>query len=252
MRGMNVPMTDSAWRMLVAENEEQLGQMAFDYLLSELQKRPDLLLCASAGSTPTRAYQLLARHGATHPDLFTQMRVLKIDEWGGLPMDNPATCEVYLRKYLVQPLQITPGRYEGFNSQPVDARAECDRVSHWLRSHGPIDVCVLGLGVNGHLALNEPGDHLQPFAHPAHLAEESLLHPMLRDSAQQPSCGLTLGMTQILQSRRILLLVNGAHKREPFRRLMEPAISSRFPGSLLWLHPDVTVVCDRAVEAGKR
>ena len=232
-------------RTQVAESPEAMSQLACAFIVAELEQRPNLLLCASAGSTPTRASQLLAEEGKRRPALFDQLRVLKIDEWGGLAMDNPGTCEVYLRRHLAGPLGLGPDRYQGFASQPADFEAECERVTRWLDTHGPIDICVLGLGVNGHLALNEPGDELAPHAHPARLAAESMVHPMLQASASRPSCGLTLGMGDILKSRRILLLVNGARKREPLQRLLQPVISTRYPGSFLWLHADVTILCDR-------
>ena len=245
MARMSTTGKPMALRTQMAENPEALGRPACAFLVAELERHPHLLLCASAGATPTRAYQLLADERTRRPALFDRMRVLKIDEWGGLAMDDPGTCEVYLRRHLVQPLGLGPDRYQGFDSRPDDFETECARINHWLAAQGPIDVCVLGLGVNGHVALNEPGEALAPHAHPARLAAESMVHLMLRTSASRPSCGLTLGMADILNARRILLLVSGAHKREPLQRLLEPLISTRFPGSLLWLHSDVTILCDR-------
>jgi galactosamine-6-phosphate isomerase len=247
---MNSRENKTAWRVRVAENPEAMGRWACEFMVGELERRPNLLLCASAGATPTRAYELLAEERGRRPALFERMRVLKIDEWGGLAMDDPGTCEVYLRRYLVGPLGIGPERYQGFDSRASDFQAECGRMTRWVASQGPIDVCVLGLGVNGHVALNEPGDELRPHAHPARLAAESLAHPMLEASGGRPSRGLTLGMAEILRSRRILVLVSGSRKREPLQRLLEPVISTRFPGSFLWLHPDVTLICDREASAG--
>ena len=114
-----------------------------------------------------------------------------------------------------------------------------------LDKEGPIDICVLGLGANGHLALNEPAEQLQPFVHVARLTAESCQHPMLAESAARPSYGLTIGMADILQSRKVLLLVSGVHKREQFQRLLSRQVSTQFPASFLWLHPDVTCLCDR-------
>jgi galactosamine-6-phosphate isomerase len=103
---------------------------------------------------------------------------------------------------------------------------------------------VLGLGVNGHLGFNEPGSDLQPHAHVAHLSPASLAHAMLSQTTVRPTFGLTLGMADILQSHRILLLVSGAAKREPLDRLLASPISTQFPASLLSHHASVTLLCD--------
>jgi galactosamine-6-phosphate isomerase len=220
------------------------GQAA-DFIVKELREKPDLLLCASSGRTPMRAYELLAAAKTKQRKLFQRLRVIKIDEWAGLAPDHQASCELYLKEKLIDPLGIDANRYISFSSDARDPHAECERISAWLAEHGPIDVCVLGLGENGHVALNEPAASLWPHAYVVRLAKRSLQHPMLAALKHKPTRGLTLGMGEILQSRRILLLVSGGHKRAVLRRLLKPLVSTRFPASLLWLHPDVTILSDR-------
>src|SRR5690349_9411137 len=230
----------------VAESYEAMSHQAARLILRELDARPDLILCASAGGTPTRTYELLADHVKANPQAFTRMRVLQIDEWGGLDRQDPATCEQDLRIKLVEPLGISKDRYFGFNTAAADPESECARVAEWLARNGPIDVCVLGLGVNGHVAMNEPADCLMPHAHVAKLTPSSLRHPMLQGSKRKPRFGLTLGIADILRSRNVLLLVNGGHKREAVDRLKNSPVTTRFPASFLWLHPRATILCDRA------
>lgn len=119
-------------------------------------------------------------------------------------------------------------------------------MSAWLAENGPIDLCVLGLGLNGHLGFNEPAKTLQPFAHVAELSATSLSHGMLADGGTRPTYGMTFGIAEILASRSILLIVQGASKREPLRRLLQPGLDPEFPGTFLWLHPRVTLICDEA------
>ena len=234
----------------MADTHEAMSRQAAAFIRAELARCPALLFCVSAGTTPTRTYDLLAAARALEPRLFTRLRLLKIDEWGGLAPDHPATCEAYLRARLVEPLAVPAERYGGFAPSPRDPEAECRRVRLWLAAHGPIDLCLLGLGTNGHLALNEPAAALQPHAHLAQLTSSSRAHPMLHATRARPAYGLTLGLADILRSRRVLLLVSGGHKRSQLERLLQPLISPQFPASFLWLHPDVTVLCDRAAGAG--
>jgi len=229
----------------VAEDYETMSRWAEDLIAGELKRQPDLLLCASAGGTPTRTYEQLASRCKKQPRLFSKLRILQIDEWAGLPAGNPARCDSDLRTKLLEPLRIRKKYYFGFESSARNPDAECARVGRWLATNGPIDICILGLGVNGHVAMNEPADALIPGPHVAELTRSSQRHPLLQGILKKPRYGLTLGMGDILRSRKILLLVNGRHKRAALKRLMEPRVSTRFPASFLWLHPDATVVCDR-------
>jgi len=121
-------------------------------------------------------------------------------------------------------------------------------MSRWLDRSGPMDLCILGLGTNGHLLMNEPGTTLDPAPHVARLAESTRRHPMLRAMGAVPRFGFTVGLADVLRTRTILLLVSGRHKRAPLRRMLVGRVSTRCPASFLWLHPDVTVHYDREAE----
>jgi len=226
-----------------------MSQRAADLIVAELKRHPDLLLCASAGGTPTKTYELLAAERMRQPRLFKKMRVLQIDEWGGLAPGSPESCQADLQAKLLDPLGINAARYQGFTSDAADAPGDCERIARWLRRNGPIDLCLLGLGVNGHVAMNEPAPALTPHAHVARLARSSQKHAMLQRLKRKPRYGLTLGLGDILSSRKILLLASGQLKQAVLERLMEPRVNTKFPASFLWLHPDVTVLCDRSAAA---
>lgn len=243
--GQMKPSLARGLRVQVLSTYETMSRAAADFICRELRRRPTLLLCASAGGTPTRAYELLARRFASNPRLFNRMRVLQIDEWLGLKPRNPATCETDLRTKLLKPLGITPERFHGPKTNAADPAAECRGLARWLATNGPIDICLLGLGANGHVAMNEPADALVSEPHVAKLADSSRNHAMLKNLARKPSHGLTLGMSDILRSRKILLLVNGGPKRRAVKKLLQSQVTTRFPASFLHLHPEATLLCDR-------
>jgi galactosamine-6-phosphate isomerase len=232
-----------------AATYDELSQRAADVILGELKQRPDLLFCASAGNTPTLTYQFLAAKYERKPDLFRKMRVLQLDEWGGLPRPHPASCYADLKSKLLGPLRISPNRFRGFRGDISDAETECRKMTGWLAAHNPIDLCLLGLGKNGHIAMNEPGPNLIPQAHVAKLTASSRKHSMLTGVESKPNYGMTLGIAEILASRRILLLVSGASKATILTRLLESPVTTRLPASFLWLHSDVTILCDRDATA---
>lgn len=227
----------------VLPDHEAMSHRAAEWLAEHIGRQPSSLLCLAAGDTPMRSYELLRKQGESEPRLLASARILKLDEWGGLAMTDLATCEQSLQRTLIEPLGAQD-RYCAFQSDAIDPALECQRVDHWLQQNGPIDICVLGLGINGHVGFNEPGRNLQAHSHVATLSAASLRHAMLLRTDRHPTCGLTLGMADILHARHILLLVSGAKKRRPLEHVLRGPVTTDFPASLLMLHPHVTILCD--------
>ena len=228
------------------ENKEEASRAAASFLCSSLEMKPGLTLCLATGNSPTRTYEMFTSLAESRALPTNQLKLVKLDEWGGLKSDDPATCETYLQRYLVDPLGLRGDQLIGFQSDAQDLGEECLRLRDYLVHSDQIDVCVLGLGVNGHIGFNEPGAELSACCHIAALAESSLMHSMLDEALSEPSCGVTLGMAEILAAREILLLVFGEGKAEQLRALIEGGLTTQFPASFIQLHSKVTCVCDRA------
>lgn len=256
---------------------QEMSQRAAKLITKKIARKPDLLLCAPTGSSPGGLYRELAAASSTNPGIFDQLRIIKLDEWGGIPDNHPVSCEYFLRNKLLDPLSISPDRYISFASAPkepepeaeaeakaeaeaetkAEAEAECKRISKLLEQQGPIDLCILGLGRNGHLGLNEPAPSLQANAHVATLSEQSLQHNMIASMKSKPSYGLTLGMEEILSARKIIMLVSGKNKKTIARKFLEGRLSegresenrpsNEFPASFLWQHPDVECLVEKSV-----
>ncbi len=225
----------------------ELSRLAAALVLEALAEKPDLLLCAATGSSPEGLYRELASLAAKEKEPFAQLKILKLDEWGGIPENHPVSCEYFLRTRLLNSLSISGDRYISFSSDPSDPDRECRRVRAILKAEGPIDLCILGLGANGHLALNEPAPALEPYTHVAALSQASLRHPMIASLEPKPTYGLTLGMKEILDSRRIIMLVSGKGKQEVAGRFLEGKVSPQLPASFLWQHPQVECLVESAV-----
>lgn len=223
-----------------------MSEAAANWLAEEIRTGRSPLVCLATGATPTPTYERLIARARTEPEAFARTRWMKLDEWGGLAMNDPASCEHYLRRLILAPLAVPPERYFGWESQPVDPEAECRRVTAWLNAHGPIDILVLGLGENGHLGFNEPASQFQFRPHVARLSPVSLNHSMLGSSRSRVAYGLTLGMDDILAARRIVLLVTGKRKARQLHRLVAGEVSPQFPASLLRRHSAMSVFCDTA------
>lgn len=226
---------------------QEMSDLATSLVLEELVIKPDLLLCAATGSSPEGLYRELARTAGKNKSLFDQIRIMKLDEWGGVPAYYPVTCEFFLKKKLLEPLDITKDRYITFASDPDDPEAECQRIRSRLENEGPIDVCILGLGRNGHLGFNEPSPELEPYCHVAKLSADSLKHAMVASLERKPKFGLTLGIKEILSSRKIILLLSGKEKKQIAEKFLSGKISTDLPASFLHLHPQVECLIEKDV-----
>ena len=164
---------------------------------------------------------------------------------GRNPDGSPGYVRVVSTELFRRSASIPEDRYIAFQSDPENPEAECERIQQILDQKGPIDICILGIGMNGHIALNEPAPSLHTNCHVAHLSQKSLQHPMIAGDTEKPGYGLTLGMANIFQSRLIILLINGIKKREITQAFLEQKISTELPASLLWLHPNVICLIDR-------
>jgi galactosamine-6-phosphate isomerase len=235
--------------MLVTYSSDykEMSGHAASLVLEEIQDKPDLLLCVATGSSPEGLYRELAATAGRKPDLFNRLRILKLDEWGGIPENHPASCEYYVNNEILKPLRIPRDRYISFASDPESLDLESGRIRSRILSEGPIDICILGLGKNGHLGLNEPAPMLKPYAHVTALTDTSLEHSMIASLEQKPTYGLTLGLQEILSSKKIIMLVAGKGKKQVAEKLMEGKISTHLPASFLWLHPHVECLVDSEV-----
>lgn len=225
---------------------QDMSRQAAASVIAAVTARGDSLLCAAAGGSPAGLYRELVREAGRTPDLFRRLRIVKLDEWLQLPADDAATCEHFLRSRLLDPLRIEAERYIGFDPQTADPLRECDRISGELARQGSIDLCVLGLGRNGHLGLIEPAPSLQPHCHVAVLSDQTQGHQMLSAAKTGPTHGMTLGIADILASRKILLLVTGEGKEQATARFLDGTVTTEVPATFLWLHHDVEVFLDDA------
>lgn len=229
-----------------AQNHAELSQFAADILTQQISEKRDSLLTLASGGTPTDMYKKwISAIKDNHIDI-SELRLHKLDEWCGLKENDPATCEYYIRNHVLEPLDFPLKRYFGANSEAKDPIAECVRVASRLSKEGPADICILGLGKNGHLGFNEPGQAFHLRTHTVQLSEESMSHNMVSKTNRDVTRGMTSGIADILQADNILFLVSGKHKAQNFKRFFtERTVTPEFPASVLWLHKSVYCIYDK-------
>lgn len=234
-------------RLHRCKNYQEMSALATEVVMAEVASKPDLLFCVASGGSPSGLYQGMVQHHQKAPNTFEEMRVIKLDEWVGLPHGSKFTSEYDIQQKLLKPLHHPLDRYIAFDALSSDPQAECDRIQEELEESGPIDVCILGIGVNGHLALNEPADFLQTYCHVAKLSETTLSNGMIQTVGIPLSHGMTLGMGNIFESKKVILLITGKGKKEIVTQFLSQKVTNQLPASLLWLHANAEVFLDEEV-----
>lgn len=230
----------SKMKITYLDNYAALSEKAAHLIATEVKKNPELLFCAATGGSPTGMYGEMAKGKS----IYSKMRVIKMDEWGIIPLSHPDSCDSYLKKHLLEPLDVTTERYITFDTAPELVDSECQRISQFIKENGPLDICILGLGKNGHIAFNEPAEVLNPDFHKAVLAESTIAHDTTLSQGSEPAYGLCVGMEGIMQSKKIIFLVTGKGKQGALKRIMEKKIGTDCPASFLWMHPNVECLID--------
>jgi glucosamine-6-phosphate isomerase len=232
-------------KLTVVENYDILSEIASKIIIETITNKPDSLLCLSTGNTPKRTYKNMQNEYEKKPHLFSKARLIKFDEWCDIPTTDECSCERYINKFIVEPLNIEQDRYFTYGSKLHNADSECLKINNYLTDNGPIDLILLGLGLNGHLGLIEPNMNLKQHAHVSKLSESTQKHAMLGARSIKPEFGITLGMSDIFNAKKAILLVEGRSKKEIVKTLLNGEITTQIPASLLCLHANVDFIIDR-------
>jgi len=235
-------------RFEVFESEADVAVAAADRLEEALRAPPPdapLQVILPAGRTPLPLYaELLRRAGRLE---LARVRFVQLDEYVGCGPADPRSFHRLLRDELLDPLERAPERDALLDGAAADARAEVERHAQWLHCDGGAAIAFLGLGANGHVAFNEPGSTLAQGAHEIELALETrAIAEREFGVGRAPERGITLGLREIHEARRLVLLVTGAGKAAILHALLHEPPSSERPASLLLGHQDLLVLADRA------
>ncbi|MGO4804628.1 glucosamine-6-phosphate deaminase [Arthrobacter sp. 2MCAF15] len=233
--------------IFVVPNAEGTGAVAAGILAAVVRNRPDAVLGLATGGSPLPVYEALAGHRLD----MSGIRGFALDEYVGLPAGHPQSYAEVVRREVTERLLLDPANVfipDGGSENPEAAARDYDQA---IARAGGIDVQILGIGHNGHLAFNEPGSPLDSRTRVEVLTERTRqANSRYFDSGEEvPERCITQGLGTILEARQLLLVVNGADKAEILREALAGPVSPACPASVLQLHGHVTVVADEAAAA---
>lgn len=238
-------------RFIVCDTHEEIARLGADMIEEVMKSKKDAVLGLATGSTPVDMYaELIRRYKAGQLD-FSPVRSVNLDEYYPLAPDNDQSYRYFMNHNLFDHVNIKKENTNVPDGLAEDPAAFCASYEQLIRDLGGIDIQVLGIGGNGHIAFNEPAEALDPVTHLTDLTPETIAanSRFFESEADVPRRALTMGMGTILNARKILLLATGAAKADAIATLMSGKLTTSCPASLLNLHADVTVICDRAAAA---
>jgi glucosamine-6-phosphate deaminase len=231
----------------ILADEAELARRAADVICAAVRARPDVVLALPTGITPIHTYAEIARRVDGGDADFSGVTVFAVDEFAGVTAATPGTNTVFFRDHLTFPLAALHVPDPCADDPGAEARAFAARIAEC----GGIDLCVLGIGVNGHVAFNEPGAGRDSRSRAVQLTSTSReAHAATFGSIEAvPDHGITLGIADLLDARAILALASGDHKAAIVQRAIEGPQTAGVPASWLQSHDGVTWLLDGAAAA---
>jgi len=234
-------------KITVLDGSDEVAVALAERVASTLRAKPDAVLGLASGRTPVDGYAELRRlHSAGSAD-WSRASTFNLDEFAGIDSRHPGSFRTFMEHHLFEGVNLRAERIYFLNGIAKDLNAECDRYEAAIASAGGIDLQLLGIGTNGHIGFNEPGDDLPVRTHRVRLMESTRRdNAMLfdNDPSRVPAEALSMGIGTILRARRIILVATGDKKAECIRQATSGRLTTRVPASMLQVHSDVELLLD--------
>ncbi|MCI8596560.1 MAG: glucosamine-6-phosphate deaminase [Clostridia bacterium] len=238
-------------KIIIVKDYEKVSDKAFEIMKEVVSGNPEAVLGLATGTTPLGLYARMIADHEENGTSYARVKAANLDEYAGVGKDNVNSYAYFMRKNLFDKIDIKLENTHIENGMALNADAECKRYAELL-ANMPRDIQVLGIGSNGHIAFNEPGTPFDSVTHTVELAESTV-----RDNARLfdriedvPRKAFTMGLSEIMQAKKILILATGANKADAVYGMIRGEVTEQLPASVLRKHPDCVLICDEA--AGSR
>ena len=234
--------------VVFVDSEAAAGTLAAASIRALITRKPDTVLGLATGSTPLSVYAALAASLAENPMDVSRVRGFALDEYVGLPADHPESYRSEITRDAVVPIGLTPENIQVPNGDLATIETAGVDYEAAIRAAGGIDVQILGIGRTGHVGFNEPGSSFASITRIKTLAEKTRIDNarFFASPGDVPIHCMTQGLGTILRARHLILLAFGEEKADAIAAAVEGPITSSKPGSVIQLHPHVTVIVDEA------
>jgi glucosamine-6-phosphate deaminase len=234
--------------IIEVKDYQEMSKKAAEFIINKVRRTPNITLGLATGGTPVGMYKhLIEDHQKKHTS-YKNVTTFNLDEYIGLSGDNHNSYRYFMNDQLFNHIDVQMSKINIPDGNVTDLQKECSDFENSIKEHGGIDLQILGIGSNGHIGFNEPGTSFDSQTHIIDLTSSTReANARFFSSLEEvPTQAITLGITTIMKSKEILLLISGTNKSEALFQVLHGEIGENFPASALRKHPCVTLIADEA------
>ncbi len=237
--------------IIICKTKEEASRKAADLVAALVKKNPKAVLGLATGSTPVEMYKCLIADNKAKKISFKGVRSWNLDEYWGLPPTHDQSYRYFMDTNLFDSIDIVKKNAHVLNGLAKDWKKEVASYEAAIKKAGGIDLQVLGIGSDGHIAFNEPGSSLASRTRIVSLTPQTIKDNarFFKKAADVPKQALSMGVGSILEAKRVVLLAFGANKADAVKGMVEGGVSQFCTASALQMHADTWVFCDAAAAA---
>jgi len=230
----------------VGKDQEEVARLVAAEIGQIISEKPDALICLCGGHTPLPVFKQLIMDADSNKFPADRFKFISLDEWVGLGISDEGSCKYDLSTHFLTPMGIALGeRAHFFNGLNENLEEECGKAQAFITQHGGIDLVLLGVGMNGHIGFNEPGSKTTDGIRVVELSKKSKeVGQKYFNKAYDLTHGITLGIGNLLEARKLVVMAIGGHKKEIVNQTVNGLESEDFPVTLIRKHPAVHLYVD--------
>ncbi len=233
-------------KQIIYKDYSELSVETAEQIAAIIAEKPDALLCFPAGETSVGTFRHLIELNKKGKISFSKCKIVGLDEWANIGEMKSENCFSFLKKHLFDHINYSKDNLCFFDGESTDLKQECIKTDNFIKENGPIDMILLGVGMNGHLALNEPGTPFDLYSHIVELDDTTKKVGQKYFSGKlELTAGISLGLKYITEAKTVILQLNGARKAEVAKKLIESDISPAFPASIIKSHVNSFFLLDK-------
>lgn len=232
--------------VIVKKTHEEVSALAARIIARLIRDRPDAVLGLATGSTPVGTYEELIRLHREEGLDFSRVTTFNLDEYVGLSGDHPQSYRCFMNENLFNHINIDKRRTHVPDGMAEDVAQACEAYEEAIAAAGGIDIQLLGIGGNGHIAFNEPGSSLGSRTRVKTLDERTIADNarFFQKKEEVPRYAITMGIGTIMEARRLILLASSERKADAIARTIEGPITAEVPATIVQMHPKATIIVD--------
>ena len=228
-----------------------MSRAAADLVVEQVNTKPGSLICFPSGDSPAGMFKCLIEDVQAGRVDLSHCYFVGLDEWVGLGKDDDGSCTSFLYEHFFTPMHTDMARVRFFDAKAPDLDAACREMDKFIKQHGPLDMMIVGIGMNGHIGLNEPGTDFNLYSHHSPLAQVTVeVGQKYFKQQTKLTEGITLGLKHLQEAKMPVLLAAGAKKAGIVKQALDGDISQHVPASIFQTLPLSVVLLDEGAASG--